>query len=519
MIKLEEKYFKCAVEHIIAYGDTDIFPYPFELKFLEDCKDQVVEKLADMDLAEYHPMSLIESLVPKQKFGFRAAHQPFLIDSVIYTALVWSIFDKVEAGRDSIKKGRAFSYRKIKGLDPSLFRKNCTYGDWLERIKMYEPRDGYSHVIRTDISDYYPRIYRHRLENILKSLSGEPKIVNKIEHFISDWRNRQSFGIPVGGNASRLLAEVAIHDVDMGLILEKYDYTRYVDDIVIFVKKRQNPYAALGFLAKQLSNEGLSLNIQKTRITTWDKFSEIISGLGKAENDADEENCVTEKLFWVAYSQDAMSQDALNQLKGKDLEQELDKLLSESFLNMAQIKIVLRAMRLTKNTNVARYIRDNLENLIPFAKETCLLIREFVDEDIKGFENIGGKVKKLLLSPRMRPLDCSRAWFLDLAVNKHITFSARQIRELQEGLTGILDIRQMHLIHWRTKNHNFFRQRRSQLDEIQLWAQPSFIFGASCLSKDEYEHWLRSIKSRLKFPLAQEFVDWCKTAQNTKPLG
>ncbi len=108
--------------------------------------------------------------------------------------------------------------------------------------------DDFSHVIRTDISDYYSRVYRHRLENILDSLSGEPKIVKKIESFISDWRSRQSFGLPVGSNASRLLAEAALNDTDMGLISEGYEHTRYVDDMQIFIKSlTQN--SCVNFLA------------------------------------------------------------------------------------------------------------------------------------------------------------------------------------------------------------------------------------------------------------------------------
>jgi hypothetical protein len=245
-MKLEKEYFACALDHITVYGDTDIFPFPFELKFLEAQKDKVVEELSSLDLSQYHPMSLVEALIPKSKFGFRTAHQPFPLDTVIYTALVLKIFDSVEAGRDPKENNRAFSYRKIQGQDPALFHADRTYRNWLKVIELKIFSTEYSHVIRTDISDYYSRVYRHRLENILESLSGERRTVKKIESFISDWRSRQSFGLPVGSNASRLLAEAALNDTDLGLISEGYDHTRYVDDMVIFVRRGQDPYAALG---------------------------------------------------------------------------------------------------------------------------------------------------------------------------------------------------------------------------------------------------------------------------------
>lgn len=463
-------------------------------------------------------MSLVESLVPKSKFGFRVAHQPFPVDTAIYTALVLRIFDAVEAGRDPVENNRAFSYRKIPGLNPTLFVSERSYRHWLEEIATKVFSTDYSHVIRTDISDYYSRIYRHRLENILNSLSGERQVVKKIEHFIADWRSNQSFGVPIGSSASRLLAEAALNDTDMALISEGYTYTRYVDDFLIFVRNGQDPYAALAFLAKHLSsNEGLSLNIQKTRISTWDEFISSVEHT-TIEDDESKEEFATEKLFWSAYGQDQHDQEALEALALKDLRKELEQLLAEDFWDMGQIRIVLHAMRLVRSSDVAKYVRENLATLVPFAKDVCLLVEEFVKAKVVGFENMSEEVTKLLLSPRMQPLDCSRAWFLEIAVRKVIEFDAAQIRRL-DSLTSTLDVRQLHLIRWRSNDVNYFRSRKTRVNEIQAWAQPSFIFGARCLPHDEYSHWIRSIKSRLQFPLSKEFADWCLDTHGIDPLS
>ena len=313
-MKLSPEIFRCAIDHVVEYGDTDIFPFPFELKFLDAEKEKAIDFLSRLDLTQYDPMSLLEALVPKSKFGFRLAHQPFPIDTVIYTALVLSVFDAVEAGRDPKEHNRAFSYRKLQGLDPSLFAPDRNYRHWLNVIEAKVFSKEYSHVIRTDISDYYSRIYRHRLENILDSLSGETKIVKKIEKFIAVWRSNQSFGLPVGSNASRLLAEAALNDTDMGLLSEGYDHTRYVDDMLVFVKHGQDPYAALGYLAKHLSqNEGLALNNQKTKILSWEQFLAPI-GTPEAGDDEAKEEFATEKLFWAAYTKDDGDPEALTAL-------------------------------------------------------------------------------------------------------------------------------------------------------------------------------------------------------------
>lgn len=516
-MKLDSKFLDCSIDHIVDSGDTDIFPFPFELKFLSQRKGIVVKELSDLDVSKYHPMSLVEAMIPKSKYGFRTAHQPFPIDTVIYTALVLSIFDLVETGRDPVAKNRAFSYRKSIGLNKDIFLPNRGYKNWLDTIKPKIFSSKYSHVIRTDISDYYSRIYRHRLENILDSLSGETSVVRKIEHFIADWRSNQSFGIPVGSSASRLLAEAALNDTDMGLISEGYEHTRYVDDMLIFIKKGQDPYAALGYLAKHLTeNEGLALNNQKTRIMTWQEFTAIMFEPDAGDDTAKEE-FATERLFWAAYGNDNTDKAALEALMLKDLTKELEELLLESYWDMGKIRIVLHAMRLVRNSDVASYVRANLSNLVPFAKDVCLLIEEFNNAGISGFENMESEITELLLSPRMQPLDCARAWFLELGVRKIVNFNQSHIRRL-DTLTGTLDIRQIHLLRWRNNDINFFRSRKTRVHEIQPWAQPSFIFGASCLPRDEYAHWIRGIKSRLQFPLGKEFADWCASIHGSDPL-
>lgn len=517
-MKIESKLYEYSLDHLVSKGDTDIFPFPFELKFLRDCKAEVVAELSATDLSRYSPMSLIESLIPKTKFGFRVAHQPFPVDTLIFTALVCKIFDAVEEGRDLIDNNRSFSYRKMRGQSQEFFAPDHTYRDWVNHIKSYMFREDFSHVIRTDISDFYSRIYRHRLENILESLSGDKQTVKKIEKFIMDWRGGQSFGLPIGSNAARLLAEAALNDTDLALLSEGIEHTRYVDDIVIFVKNGEDPYASLAFLAKHLSsNEGLSLNNQKTRIYDWDEFIASTSEPAAEDDDAKEE-FATEKLFWAAYGQDGSDQEALEALMLKDLRQELEEALAEAFWDMGKIRIVLHAMRLVRNADVSAYIRQNLSSLVPFSKDIFLLIEEFVAAGVPGFENMSAEITDLLLSPRMQPLDCARAWFLELGVRRIVTFSAAETRRL-DSLSGTLDVRQLHLIRWRANDVNFFRHRKTRVHEIQPWAQPSFIFGARCLPSDEYSHWIRANRSRLQFPLAKEFADWCLRTHGTDSLA
>ena len=84
-MKLPKEVFEWSIRHICACGDTDIFPYPFETKFLEEKADEISLEFSKIDATQYHPMSLIEALIPKSKYGFRMAHKIYPIDLVFVT--------------------------------------------------------------------------------------------------------------------------------------------------------------------------------------------------------------------------------------------------------------------------------------------------------------------------------------------------------------------------------------------------------------------------------------------------
>jgi hypothetical protein len=76
---------------------------------------------------------------------------------------------------------------------------------------------GIKRIASTDISDYYSRINFHRLENLLDDVAPGHGAVRFIKKHIKTIRARQSFGLPVGGSAARMLAELSLCDTDQAL--------------------------------------------------------------------------------------------------------------------------------------------------------------------------------------------------------------------------------------------------------------------------------------------------------------
>jgi hypothetical protein len=213
-VSLGEDVLRWTIDHLIKYGDNDIFPPLLEMQFLKDRRDVVARELADIDLHQHRPISLTESLLPKSNFGFRLGHQIYPTDSVLFTAATLTIAQSIEDRRGA----SAFSYRFDPKSDGDLFSSSHRYRDWLRyQQAALAFGDDIVQVVATDIADFYGRIYHHRLENCLVDYAGRSAVTSYIVGCLRDWRSRQSFGIPVGSNASRILAEALLCDVDNAL--------------------------------------------------------------------------------------------------------------------------------------------------------------------------------------------------------------------------------------------------------------------------------------------------------------
>lgn len=86
--------------------------------------------------------------------------------------------------------------------------------------------------------------------------------------------NRDSYGLPVGSNASRILAEASLIDIDKYLLDNKIPFTRFVDDFRLFATSAEQAHKFLSMLINRLAQDGLFLNSGKTKIIDISKQKE-----------------------------------------------------------------------------------------------------------------------------------------------------------------------------------------------------------------------------------------------------
>jgi hypothetical protein len=507
-----------ATKHLCKYGDTDVFPHLPELVFLHERQADIVKELAELDLDTYSPGNAIEALGPKSRYAFRMVHQMPLLDTILLVAAVVEVGDKIEAHRPPSNGMEAFSYRFSLDQKGGLFRTDRSYKDWLNaQVAFIKGNLKIKRVVLTDISDFYARVNFHRLENLLDEVAPGHGGARYIKKHIRVIRAKQSFGLPVGGSGARLLAELVLSDTDRALQNDSRVATRFVDDFRIFLRADENPYDALAFIAEQLGvNEGLSLNAAKTRVyTRTDYLTRLKHLLTDVSDEA--EGAALDDLATELYFDEEPDPAQVAKLKSMNLLGFLQQEVGKEFFDMGRIKVIFRALKIAKPVDAIEYLTTNFAELVVFGREMTLLMHALEADNPGCFNGLCGTVIATILAPPASSMQLIKAWLLQLFVRGTVPITATDIKRL-EGLSSPLEKRQLHLIRGRIGDKNFFRKNKTAFGSLSVLEQTCFIWGASCLPKDEYENWLPMVKPMLTMPTGAIFLKWAQ-AQREKLVG
>jgi hypothetical protein len=504
-----------AIDHLCKFGDTDVFPHLVELVFLSENKDAVILELAALDLDSFNPAQSIETIAPKSRYGFRIVHQLLLLETLLFTAATIEIASDLEKLKRPNEECGPFAYRFSENAGASLFAEDHTYRDWLEWQSERVAGDVYTHVICTDIADFYQRIYLHRIENCLDTATANKGLKRFIEKTIKQVRSKQSYGIPVGCTASRIIAEAALADSDNALADELVDFTRFVDDFRIFVKPQQKPYSILASLADQLAaSEGLALNAQKTKLHTLDEFRALMNKqLGDAF-DAAERDAI-EALSHALYFDEDVNEDDLAKLRALNLFEMLEMEVSEEIWDFGRIKAVFRALRLAPDPTSVDFLTDKFDLFLPFAKEFVLYLESLKRQGDIDVEGLRQKVIAEIAVGAAASVPTIRVWLMELFVRGVLSIELAELAQFRHQET--LDNRQLYLIRGIKGDVNFFRRQRARFDERNNFEKFTFMFGASCLPRDEFVNWIAAIRPNMTRPLEHLFCDWIKTQSGRLP--
>lgn len=167
----------------------------------------------------------------------------------------------------------ACSYR-ISESDRSFFTEGSGFHVYRERCENLSKV--FPFELLADISDFYNKIYLHRLQNTIQSAIDNPNGISKrIEYFLTtlNTKAKASQGIPVGPAASIIMAEATLIDADQFIFGRGFEHVRYVDDFRIFGNSHQQLRELLqDFCIYLHENQRLSLSSEKTHISKSEDF-------------------------------------------------------------------------------------------------------------------------------------------------------------------------------------------------------------------------------------------------------
>ncbi|WP_131725704.1 RNA-directed DNA polymerase [Rhodobacter capsulatus] len=290
-----------AINRIVEKGSDDVFKPPIfsqslesaiisahKEEFAKEAKKEALKFLNAADLQRERIGPTRRGLVTKDQHTFRQVAWLDPFDAVKYLATSLMVFPEIEANRLPKAEGWVHSHRKS---DSNVEIFDAAFGYDSFRAKSAEisrDRVGEWKVV-TDISNFFDRIGNHTLENHLLDIGCEKRYVTLIREMLLFWAgDRRSYGIPVGSDASRIISEAVLINVDRKLRDSGITFVRYVDDFRIFASTRLEALKSVEILTSLLADEGLSLNSRKTdifKIVNQDEIATLANRFAGGEHE------------------------------------------------------------------------------------------------------------------------------------------------------------------------------------------------------------------------------------------
>jgi len=145
---------------------------------------------------------------------------------------------------------------------------------------------GHLYIVDVDIRKYFDTIPHEALMARVEDQVADGRVLTLLRQFLSQGVLDQGqyttpeAGTPQGGVISPLLANVYLNPLDHLLLATGYAAVRYADDMVILCRTRAEAEAALGLLRDWLTDAGLTLHPEKTRIVDMTQAGAFFDFLG-----------------------------------------------------------------------------------------------------------------------------------------------------------------------------------------------------------------------------------------------
>ncbi|QXO74734.1 RNA-directed DNA polymerase [Morganella morganii] len=541
-VKLE--HFIRAIEDVGAHGDNDMLPFDIDTVFISESKTQIANiafdffKRLEKDGKKNARNSLNEIQVYSERLLSPTGASGFRISTKIHP--FWNIYLNglaiaIAEINESKRNPNAHSYRYIE-TGENLFDRDKSWRAYKEAtINDPELINDEAVVIQTDISNFYEHIYHHRIENCINDLFGEGSTVaTQIDRLLSQLSAGRSFGLPVGGQCSRVLAELLMTSVDQLLTSSKLKWHRYVDDFTIISSNQAEAYRAISILSNALADYGLSLNRTKTTILKAQHYKNFVYTQLFVDDDK------SSKLKKIDLHFDPYSDNPVSDYD--ELVETVEKLNVQSLLNLEIHKSQPDTFLVNQISRTLKFHEPDL------ALQLCKTLLS--SENLHSFRSSFSTIIKGVISIRNDEQYSSIYQELDRMVDDIVVHSEHLLLPEANCLHYLRSLRVVRTNNRAAYVHSLLNEsssetiKRACLDCIRNWKdRPSFISERNKWSKltpevqrilwlasykfsDDGKHfrdqviksipnsWSLGIEQKGKASFCEIFINWCKGAEN-----
>ena len=212
---------------------------------------------------------------PKPRGGTRMLARLSFEDDVRFGCAVARIVPFVECAR-----GREAVANRVDRSDP---RQGVTsFEPWPRARRRWERElrrlERTARVIAsTDVRECYASIDPIVVQDRLGSLGAPPEIASEVGSWLRVFGDAGVVGLPVGPEASAVLADAVLFAGDTALRVEGLAHLRWVDDVVIAAPDRRSAVRALDRLREAWAAVGLEVHDGKTIILDRDGFGALLA--------------------------------------------------------------------------------------------------------------------------------------------------------------------------------------------------------------------------------------------------
>lgn len=487
-VKLSGPELDASLAYLEVGGASDFYPQPFELAALRHSWARVRPVLEGVELLSYTPRECFEMTAPKQRSLVRPVHLLDPIDALLYTGLTFRLATPIQIRRNAYQADRVFSWH----FDAAAMGKRETFvSDWdALSTRLRALAEQHHYVGTTDIVDFFPRVYTHRLQNSLAALSGDALATTALMNLVETWTHGTSYGLPTGPRASSFLAEALLIEVDEYLISCDIEFARWVDDYWVFGDSEADIVAGLFRLGERLNQtQGLSLNAAKTRIQRTEVFVERV--LEKDDPVAELRSRILEVVMedagpYVEIDYDSLTEEQKEAVDALDAQATLENALQGDLVDLKAVKFILTFLSAFRRPDLAELVVDNLPRLLPVGDSVAKFFDALDDVEDAQHPGIGKRIIQYIVGDDFVP-DYQAMWLLDPFTKSTNWNNLIALRKLARHAQNRFVRRQAILGLREIGDRSALLDAKTALDDRRDWEQRAILYACSRLPKDECE--------------------------------